>query len=179
MLWQLLAKLGEPWSSGYGRRLTFQRSWVWIPAPDTGWIWHFSHWFVVEIILFVWKRPKINEKEAGDSPFKKNKKKLGGSHGLMVMEGDSCSEGCAFESPRMANSNIFLCKNSAFFISGFDPTDFHAQECVTFLFSWFNPKISQKCRPLSIVGTNNFRKGNPTLCIKALCLPVGHILMPT
>ena len=31
----------EPWSSGYGRRLTFQRSWVWFPAPDTGWTWHF------------------------------------------------------------------------------------------------------------------------------------------
>ena len=27
----------EPWSSGYGSRLTFQRSWVRIPAPDTGW----------------------------------------------------------------------------------------------------------------------------------------------
>ena len=27
----------EPWFSGYGRRLMFQRSWVRIPAPDTGW----------------------------------------------------------------------------------------------------------------------------------------------
>ena len=27
----------EPWSSGYGKRLTFQRSWVWILAPYTGW----------------------------------------------------------------------------------------------------------------------------------------------
>ena len=27
----------EPWSSGYGRRLMFQRSWVRIPAPYTGW----------------------------------------------------------------------------------------------------------------------------------------------
>ena len=27
---------------------------------------HFSHWFVVQI---VWKRPKINEKVAGVSPF--------------------------------------------------------------------------------------------------------------
>ena len=27
----------------------------------------FSHWFVVKIVLmFVWKRPKITEKEAGD-----------------------------------------------------------------------------------------------------------------
>ena len=31
----------EPWSSGYGRRLTILRSWVWIPAPYTGWTWHF------------------------------------------------------------------------------------------------------------------------------------------
>ena len=31
---------------------------------------HFSHWFVVNIVLlFVWKRPKLNEKEAGDGPF--------------------------------------------------------------------------------------------------------------
>ena len=29
----------------------------------------FSHWFVVKIVLFVWKRPKINKKEAGDGPF--------------------------------------------------------------------------------------------------------------
>ena len=28
----------EPRSSGYGRRLVFQRSWVRIPAPYTGWI---------------------------------------------------------------------------------------------------------------------------------------------
>ena len=27
----------EPWSSGYERRLVFWRSWVWIPAPNTGW----------------------------------------------------------------------------------------------------------------------------------------------
>ena len=27
----------EPWSSGYGSKLTFQRSWVRTPAPDTGW----------------------------------------------------------------------------------------------------------------------------------------------
>ena len=29
----------------------------------------FSHWFDVKIVLFVWKRLKINEKEAGDGPF--------------------------------------------------------------------------------------------------------------
>ena len=27
----------KPWSSGYGRRLMFWRTWVWIPAPYTGW----------------------------------------------------------------------------------------------------------------------------------------------
>ena len=34
----------------------------------------FSHWFVVKIVLFVWKTPKINEKEAGDGPFFRRKK---------------------------------------------------------------------------------------------------------
>ena len=29
--------LQEPWSSGYGKRLTFRRSWVRIPAPYIGW----------------------------------------------------------------------------------------------------------------------------------------------
>ena len=28
---------GTNWSSGYGRRLMFWWSWVWIPAPYTGW----------------------------------------------------------------------------------------------------------------------------------------------
>ena len=32
---------------------------------------HFSHIIVVKIVMFVWKRPKINEKEAGVGPFKK------------------------------------------------------------------------------------------------------------
>ena len=30
----------EPWSSGYGSRLTIQWSWVRIPVPDTGWTFH-------------------------------------------------------------------------------------------------------------------------------------------
>ena len=45
----------ESWSSGYGRRLMFQRSWVQIPALYTGWKWHFSHLFVVKIVKCVWK----------------------------------------------------------------------------------------------------------------------------
>ena len=43
----------EPWSSGYGRRLMFQRLGVQIPAPYTGWT--FSHLFVVKIEKCVWK----------------------------------------------------------------------------------------------------------------------------
>ena len=47
----------------------FKPSWVRIPAQDTGWT--FFH-----IDLFVClKRLKINEKEAGDGPFKKHKNK--------------------------------------------------------------------------------------------------------
>ena len=56
-------------SSGYGRWLMIKRTWVWIPAPYTGWTWHFSHWFVVRIVLFAWKRPKINEKGSWFDPF--------------------------------------------------------------------------------------------------------------
>ena len=49
-------KIGrESWSSGYGWWLMFKRSWVWIPALFIGWTWHFSHWFVEKIVLFVWK----------------------------------------------------------------------------------------------------------------------------
>ena len=37
----------EPWSSGYSRRLMFQRMWVRILTTHTGWT--FSHIFVVKI----------------------------------------------------------------------------------------------------------------------------------
>ena len=48
----------KPWSSGKGKRLTFQRSWVRIPAPYTGWTF-FPHIFVVKIVMmFVWKDRK-------------------------------------------------------------------------------------------------------------------------
>ena len=43
----------EPWSSGYGRRLMLQRLWVQILAPKTD--GHFSHLFVVKIVMCVWK----------------------------------------------------------------------------------------------------------------------------
>ena len=49
-------KLSMPWSSGYGKRLMFQRLWVRIQALYTGWTWHFSHIFVVKIVMMcVWK----------------------------------------------------------------------------------------------------------------------------
>ena len=35
------------------------------------WIDIFHIYYFVKIVLFVWKRPKINEKEAGVGPFKK------------------------------------------------------------------------------------------------------------
>ena len=72
----------EPWSSGYGRRLTFWRWWVQIAIYWMD-MTFFAHWFVVRIILLkakdlfyvseelekncivCLKRPKINEKEAG------------------------------------------------------------------------------------------------------------------
>ena len=43
----------EPWSSGYGSRLMFQRLWVWIPVPYSEWKF-FSHLNVVKIMC-VWK----------------------------------------------------------------------------------------------------------------------------
>ena len=59
----------EPWSCGYGRRLTFWRSWVRIPVPYSGRTF-FTLICCKILLLFVWKRPKINEKEGH---FYKNK----------------------------------------------------------------------------------------------------------
>ena len=60
----------ETWSSGYGRRLTIQRSWVRIPAPYTGWTWHFFTLICCKNCNNVClKRPKINEKESRVGPF--------------------------------------------------------------------------------------------------------------
>ena len=49
----------------------FERMWVWITALYTRWTWYFSHWFVVKIVLFHWKRSHTDEKEAGVGPFLK------------------------------------------------------------------------------------------------------------
>ena len=42
-----VTKIEWGWSGGYGRRLLFERSWVWIPAMDTRWF--FPHLFVVKL----------------------------------------------------------------------------------------------------------------------------------
>ena len=64
----------EPWSSGYGRWLMIERLWVWIPAPYTGWNWHFFTLICYKNCIDVClKRPKINEKEAGVGPFFKKR----------------------------------------------------------------------------------------------------------
>ena len=82
----------EPWSSGYGWLLMFERSWVQILAPYTGWTFgHFSHWFVVKTVLFVWK-DEINEKEAGVGPYlKKLTVSLSKTHTLCLSQIHSLS----------------------------------------------------------------------------------------
>ena len=52
----------EPWYSGYGKRLTFQRLWVY-------WMDIFSHISCKNFNDVCLKRLKINEKEAGVGPF--------------------------------------------------------------------------------------------------------------
>ena len=58
----------EPWSSGYGRRLMFHRSWVWIPPLYTGWTF-FHIPICCKNLQCVFEKPKINWKEAGVSLF--------------------------------------------------------------------------------------------------------------
>ena len=67
----------EPCSSGYGRRLTFRRLWVWIPVPYTGWTWHFFTLIICKKNCIVClKRPKLNKKEAGIGPFFRKNSRL-------------------------------------------------------------------------------------------------------
>ena len=53
----------EPWSSGYDRRLVFKRSWVCIPAPNTGCT--FFTLICYQNCSICLKRPKINKKWPG------------------------------------------------------------------------------------------------------------------
>ena len=63
----------EPWYSGYGKRLTFQRSWVRFLAPYTRWT--FFTFICCKNCKVCLKWPKINEKEAGVGHFFKKKEK--------------------------------------------------------------------------------------------------------
>ena len=56
----------EPWSSGYG--LMFWKFWVRIPVPYTGWTF-FTLICCKIVLMFVLKRRKLNEKEAGLAHF--------------------------------------------------------------------------------------------------------------
>ena len=53
----------EPWSSAYGKRLTFRRLLVRIVAPYTGWT--FFTYICSKICNVYLKRPKINKKRPG------------------------------------------------------------------------------------------------------------------
>ena len=61
----------EPWSGGYGKRLTFRRLWVWIQVPYTGWT--FFSYICCKICNVCLKRPKISKKRRVSALFKKNK----------------------------------------------------------------------------------------------------------
>ena len=64
----------SPWSSTYGRRLEFQRSWVRILVLFTEWKYHFSHIFVVRIIMFFFEKTENKWKRGRGWPIflKKN-----------------------------------------------------------------------------------------------------------
>ena len=61
----------EPWSGGYGKRLTYRRLWVWIQVPYTGWT--FFSYICCKICNVCLKRPKISKKRRVSALFKKNK----------------------------------------------------------------------------------------------------------
>ena len=63
----------EPYSSGYGRRLTFRRSWVQIPVPYTGWTWHFFTLICCKKLYYSFEKTENNQKGGRDwSIFKNN-----------------------------------------------------------------------------------------------------------
>ena len=69
-LWLLLVWAGLkllPWSSGYGRRLKFQRLWVRIPARYTGWT--FLTFICSHNCIICLKRSKITKKRPRLAPF--------------------------------------------------------------------------------------------------------------
>ena len=75
----------EPWPSGYGGRLMFQRPWVWILAPIAR--WSFFTLICCNNYIVCLKRPKISEKGTGDGPCKKTSGK--GSDNFQVVNGSN------------------------------------------------------------------------------------------
>ena len=63
----------EPWSCGYVRQLMSERLWVQIPG-----LYEMSFFTLIccKNCIVCFKRPKINKKEAGVGPFKKNKQEV-------------------------------------------------------------------------------------------------------
>ena len=61
----------EPWSSDYGRRLTFWRSWVRILVLYTGWTFFHINLLQNCTDVYLKNNPKINEKEAVNGSFLK------------------------------------------------------------------------------------------------------------
>ena len=64
----------KPWSSGYGRRLMFWRSWIWIPVPYTGWTWHFSTLICCKNCIVCLKKTKNKRKRGRGWPIFYKKK---------------------------------------------------------------------------------------------------------
>ena len=65
----------EPWSCGYGRRLMFQRMWVRIPAPCTGWTF-FTYISCEKCNGVCLKRPIVNDKRGRYWPIFKKQAKI-------------------------------------------------------------------------------------------------------
>ena len=65
---------------------------------------HFSHLLVVQIIMVVWKRPKINEKEAGLGTFKISASSRPKEHFIEV----TSSHWCTFKELKINSTSSFL-----------------------------------------------------------------------
>ena len=62
----------EPWSSGYGRRLMFQRLWVQIPAPYTGWTFFYLPICCKNYYVCLKRRKQMKKRPGLAHFFKKN-----------------------------------------------------------------------------------------------------------
>ena len=75
LLAKLIKIIGlEPWSSDFGMRLKFKRSWVWIPTPYVRWI--ISHIFMLYKIILMFENTENNRKRGCRWPIYKLMKML-------------------------------------------------------------------------------------------------------